>query len=174
MRTTLHDQFDTNVDLETEGVWITMGICKRTKSPIRFKLAAITNDNKNYQKLMETLGKPYRNVPDLSVEIVEELAKAGFIGAICLDWEGVEEFRTDKLEAAWAMMPSPDPTQQVEGVGTTEVEEKPYVPMPYSPENAKDLFDTLPRLYMQLSRIASNPQTFKANDPKDDEDTGKN
>lgn len=172
--TTLHDQFDTNEDLETDGVWVTMGICKRTKNPIRFKLAAITNDNKNYQKLMEDLGKPYRNVPDLSVDIVEELAKAGFIGAICLNWEGVEEFRKDKLEAAWAMMPTNETDLPDAENDSQEPVEKPYVPMPYSPENAKVLFDELPRLYMQLSRIAANPATFKVNDVKDDEQTGKN
>lgn len=166
MKTTLFEQFDVNADLETDGVWVTMGRDKKTEKPIAFKLTAITNENKKYQKLMATLGEPYRNVPDLDVEIVEEIAKAGFIGVILVDWDGVEEFRKDVRGPALEAMKV---AGEWDGNG-----DEPFVPMEFSKENAKALLDALPRLYMQLSRIAANPRTFKATDSEDDEKTGKN
>lgn len=143
----LKKQFGTNREKEEKGVWVEVGIDEENNLPIRFKIARLTQRNKEYQKTVAKHGRKYQNINNMPADIAFGISQKAFVDCILLDWENVAEYRTDKLN----VMP-----------GVKE--------MPFNKANATFLMKDIPDLYILLSNLAATPETFMDEDEEAEED----
>jgi len=145
----LKKQFGTNQDKEKEGVWVEVGIEEVNEKPIRFKIARLTQRNKEYQKTVTKHGRKYQNVNNIPADVALAISQKAFVDCILLNWENVLEYRTEQLSSGF---PSPNGEML----------------MPYNKANATFLMKDLPDLYLLLSNLAASPETFMDEDEEAD------
>lgn len=91
--TTIYDLYETDVELELEGVWVEL-----TKD-IKVKVAAL--GNRKHQEAIEKFTKPYRSQirsKTISSEVEEDLHVKAICKAVLVDWEGVTDKEGNKLD----------------------------------------------------------------------------
>jgi len=84
--TGLYDLYETDLDLEKEGVWVEI------TADIKVKIAAL--GNKNHQEAIEKFAKPYKSQirhKTISVEVEEDLHLKAIAKAVLVDWEGMTD-----------------------------------------------------------------------------------
>lgn len=127
----LYDQFETNSQCESDGLYIDYG--KNDKGEdIRFKIARAGGKNTAFAKSMERHTKPIRRLIDMNLLApakAEEITRKVFIESVLKGWEGVQ----DKAGAN----------------------------IPFTAENAERLFSELPDLFINLQEQARDASIFR-------------
>lgn len=110
----LYTQFGTDSNLETSGILLQYGQNSQGKD-ICIRIARAGGNNKQYQKRMETLIKPYRRQiqnETISNDLMEKLVQQAFAETVVLGWENVEgkdgkplEFNVDNCIALFKDLP---------------------------------------------------------------------
>ncbi|MCW2763977.1 MAG: hypothetical protein JWR85_4178 [Marmoricola sp.] len=137
----LHEQFATNPEKETNGVPVTFAPNKDKTVPT-FYVSRLGKSNKAYAKEMEKRTRPYRRQIELKTidpEVAESIFMDVFIATIMRGWDNVEL-----------------PILDAEGKPTKETEK-----VPFTEGNAKRLFTELPDLYDDLQEQARDAGNFR-------------
>ncbi|HWV46423.1 MAG TPA: hypothetical protein VN039_10475 [Nitrospira sp.] len=127
----LYEQFETNSQCETDGIFIDYGPNSKGKN-IRFKLARAGGKNIQFAKAMEKYSKPHRRMIELGLlapSVAEGIMRTVFIESVLKGWENVEDRAGAEL--------------------------------PYSPEAADALFTELPDLFTNLNELARDASNFR-------------
>lgn len=80
----IFDLFSTNVQFETDGIWIDYG------SYGRVKIARAGGKNRAFRSLMERRLRPYRsamNMGTMDEQVLERITRECFAETVVLDWE---------------------------------------------------------------------------------------
>lgn len=94
----LYSLFETNENLEQDGIWIEYGPASNGK-PIRIKIARSGGSNKEFNKRLEKATKPYRKIINsLNNEKAEEIYLQVFAETVVLAWENVENRSGSEME----------------------------------------------------------------------------
>ena len=96
----LYTQFGTDSNLETSGILLQYGQNSQGKD-ICIRIARAGGNNKQYQKRMETLIKPYRRQiqnETLDNDIADKITKEVYAQTVVLGWENVEDENGEELE----------------------------------------------------------------------------
>lgn len=136
----LYKQFETNKDVENDGIVLEYGMS--TRGPISIRISRAGGANTRFAKLMEAKVKPYRRQVQnetMDKALAEKIAKEVYAETVVIGWENVE-------------MPV-----IVNGEATKELE---FVP--YTVENAIRLFTDLPDLYADIVEQAQRSALFRA------------
>lgn len=129
----LYKQFETNVSVENEGVFVDVGIINEDGSTPEFKLARMGKTNKRYTKTLNRVTRPHERAIQLGTmneAVAERLFREVFVDAILLDWRNVQDREGKKL--------------------------------PFNRDNALKLLTDLPELYDELQDKAKKSATFRA------------
>jgi len=127
----LYDQFSTNKQAETVGIWIKYDLEDGKPSP-RFLVARVGGSNIKFSKALAALMKPHQYAMQngsLSIEKQNAIVLEAFCSTVLLNWENV--VTQDGAELAFCK------------------------------ENAIGLFTDLPELYEDLKGQASSMALFK-------------
>lgn len=133
----LSKQFETNANLEVNGVPVTVGDANPDGSFVTFILARAGKSNKNYQKALTRAAAPFSRQLRMNIEVpqLEEAYKAVFCDVVLRGWSNV---------------PKADVTGNKEDSGYIE----------FNKQNAMALFNRLPELYEFLQEQASSASLF--------------
>lgn len=109
----IYEQFGTNKDSETNGVWVETGDEKTSPA---FKLARMSSTNKKYSKALEAATRKHKaalRVGALPTEKAVKIEKEVFVSTILLDWRNIsdkngKELKFDKSNALKVMHDLPD------------------------------------------------------------------
>jgi len=91
----LFEAFETDKNLENEGVWFEI------QPGVRFKCARMGSMNKTYKRTLSQKMKPHQRQYQqgtLDETLGENLLKDVFIESVLLDWEGVTDRKGEPLE----------------------------------------------------------------------------
>ena len=91
----LFEAFETDKNLENEGVWFEI------QPGVRFKCARMGPMNKTYKRTLSQKMKPHQRQYQqgtLDETLGENLLKDVFIESVLLDWEGVTDRKGEPLE----------------------------------------------------------------------------
>jgi hypothetical protein len=127
----LYSQFKTNANLEIDGIWIEYGINDKGK-PIRIKIARAGGNNKAFTKAMERVTRPYRRAIQ-SGTLSNEVAEKLY-----------REAFAETVVLGW---------ENVEGPNG--------VALMFTKDNAVQLFNDLPDLFVDLRDQASQAALFR-------------
>lgn len=104
--TSLYDLYETNLDLEQEGVWVEIA------EGIELKVAALGNPN--HQEAMERFSKPYKSQmrqKTIAKDIEEDLHMKAIAKAVLVDWKGVTDRKGKEIvysfENAYKLLTDP-------------------------------------------------------------------
>ena len=89
----LYSQFQTDKNVEKEGVVLTYGMNSKNK-PIEIRIARAGGANVRYNKLLEAATKPYRRQlqnETMDNELAEQITQKVYAQSILLGWENVED-----------------------------------------------------------------------------------
>ena len=128
----LYAQFGTDKNLECTGILLQYGQNSQGKD-ICIRIARAGGSNKQYQKRMEALVKPYRRQiqnETISNDLMEKLVQQAFAETVVLGWENVED--------------------------------KDGKPMEFTVDNCLNLFKDLPDLFKDIQDQAQRSALFKA------------
>lgn len=128
----LYAQFGTDKNLESTGILLQYGQNSQGKD-ICIRIARAGGSNKQYQKRMEALVKPYRRQiqnETISNDVMEKLVQQAFAETVVLGWENVED--------------------------------KDGKPMEFTVDNCLNLFKDLPDLFKDIQDQAQRSALFKA------------
>lgn len=128
----LYAQFGTDKNLESTGILLQYGQNSQGKD-ICIRIARAGGSNKQYQKRMEALVKPYRRQiqnETISNDVMEKLVQQAFAETVVLGWENVED--------------------------------KDGKPMEFTVDNCLTLFKDLPDLFKDIQDQAQRSALFKA------------
>ena len=138
MKQSLYNQFSTNGEKESNGVWQEV-LKLEDGRKVRFKLSRMGKSNKKYNKALNVATKPHKRAIQLetmNTELAEEIFMAVFIKTIVMDWENVVDQDGNDLE--------------------------------FNKANATKLFTDLPELYETLQEFANDISIFKDAELEDD------
>jgi hypothetical protein len=133
----MYDVFETDEDLETNGVWIDYG-------EFRVKIASAGQGNKNYVRYAEKKLKPVRRALEagaLSNKRSQAIMADIYARTVILDWEIQDGDEENKM---------------VQGI-----EDKNGKVIPFTEENVEITLKNLPRLFMDLQEQASSLANFR-------------
>lgn len=128
----LFKTFGTDKDMEKDGIWIQYGETPDGK-PVRFRIARAGGANTEYAKASEKALKPYRKMIQNDA-LEEELAQ-----------KILRKVFVDTVLLGW---------ENVRNIDDKDI--------PFSKENAIDLFTKLPDLLMDLRKDSEKTALFKA------------
>ena len=138
----IYDTFETDLDLETNGVWIDYGDC-------RILIASAGQGNKKYVRYAEKKLKPVRR--DLNSGAMGNARSQAIMAdiyavSIVLDWK-----------------------TEVDGKLEVGIESKEQADLlPFNQENVKQTLILLPRLFLDLQEQAGSLATFRKEDLEND------
>ena len=127
----LYSQFQTDENLEKEGIWIQYGETDKGE-PIRIKIARAGGQNIKFTKALDHATKPYRKAiqtNSLDAKTADSLYRNAFIDTVVLDWVNVEDRDGKKMD--------------------------------FNKENCLKLFKDLPDLFNDLREQAANASLFR-------------
>lgn len=127
----LYSQFETNANVEKEGIILQYGKTDAGKS-IEIRIARSGGANTRYAKLLEAATKPYRRQlqnETMDNDVAEAITQKVYAQAIVLGWENVED-RDGK-------------------------------PIPFSVDNCIKLFKDLPELWSDIQVQAGRASLFR-------------
>lgn len=136
----LYQLFKTDKNLEKDGIWLEYGMTDDQR-PIRIKIARAGGSNTAYSKALEKAARPHRKAiqtQTLDNKVADAMYKGVFAETVVLDWENVE-------------FPVKDDEGNVTGMEAR----------PYSKDNALQLFNDLPDLFLDLREQAANVSLFR-------------
>ena len=96
----LYTQFETNRDIEKEGIVLQYGLNSK-KKPIEIRIARAGGANEHYNKLLEAKVKPYRRQiqnETLDNAVAEKITKEVYAASVILGWSGVEDRNGNELQ----------------------------------------------------------------------------
>lgn len=129
----------TDKNAEVEGVWIEVDVNDHNEQPIEIKVAHMGRTNKTYTKKLDQVTKPYNasiQNETMPVELGDKLLRSVFVDTILLDWRN---------------LPKSDLT------GNNDDSED----LPYTRENALELFKELPGVYEHWEDLAKKKANFR-------------
>lgn len=134
----LSKQYQTNSELENNGVPISAGDANPDGSFATFILARASKTNKAYQAALTKAAAPYQRQIQMKIDVSAQLEKA-FMGVFC-----------DTVLRGWSNVLKADVTGDDKATGFIE----------YSKQNAIALFERLPELYDFLQEQANSASLF--------------
>jgi len=132
----MYDTFSTDKQSETEGVWVDYG-------QFRVRLARAGGANKNYQKQLERISRPYRRAiatDSLDPQVASGILKKTYAKAVITGWEVM---RDDEF---------------VSGIDQPDIDE----PAPFNEENVLKALTDLDDLFLDLQSQASGIALYRA------------
>lgn len=96
MTSALRQQFKTDPDLETAGVWVPLGPTTDGEKTTAIRLRRMGGANKAFEKALIQGLKPIKAQMDAGVankEVQEKIVQVAFIATVVVDWEYMEDFR---------------------------------------------------------------------------------
>lgn len=130
----MYSAFETDEDLETGGVWLDYG-------DFQVKIASASQANKNYVRYAEKALKPVRRAMSagtLSNERSQAIMADIYAKTIVLDW-----------------------MVRVDGEMKTGIEGRDGSVLPFNSDNVKQVFLTLPNLFLDIQEQASSIANFR-------------
>lgn len=131
----LYDTFQTDDNLEQNGIWVDYG-------DFRVKIAAASSKNKKYEKVAERRYKPVRKLAEvgaLSSERAQQIVAGIYAEAVVLDWE-------TRVKNEWK-----------KGIEAPEGDKL----LPVNQENVESTLMALPRLLQDLQEQAGSMVNFQ-------------
>ena len=89
----LYTQFQTDKNVEKDGVVLTYGMNSK-KKPIEIRIARAGGANIRYSKLLEAATKPYRRQlqnETMDNDLAEQITQKVYAQSVVLGWENVED-----------------------------------------------------------------------------------
>lgn len=146
----LRGTFKTDLNAETEGVELEVGVNEFNGQPITIRLSRMSKSNKRYTKKLEAVTRPHQsaiNNESLDNDLAQKMLQGVFVDTILLGWGNVPKF---------------DLTGKEEDKSKT---------LDFTRENALALFAELPDLYDDWEDRAKKAAAFRE---KASEDTAGN
>ena len=140
----MYDVFETDEDLESNGVWIDYG-------DFRVKIASAGQGNKNYVRYAEKKLKPVRRAIEsgaLSNKRSQAIMADIYAHTVILDWE---------------IQKGEDENKMIQGI-----EDPNGKIIPFTQENVEITLKNLPRLFMDLQEQASSLANFRKEELEED------
>lgn len=134
----LYDDFETDLTVEKQGVWIEYSPNKDGSVP-GFKVARLCKTNQKYQKLLEARSRPHRRAAEvgtLSEEVAEGVYMGVFIDSIIVE--------------------------------TRNLQDREGKPVKGTKENLTTLFRALPELYEDLAERSKKISLFRTEAVEDE------
>lgn len=128
----LYDQFKTDAAKENDGVAVVVGTNDNDGSEIKFMLARTGKSNKEYTKLLAATFKPHQRALDMKTMSDALAAKL------------MRDVFIGSVLKGWQ-----------------NVQDESGAPIPFTKENAAQLFDKLPELYDDLEARSKDISLFR-------------
>lgn len=147
----MFDQFETDTNLETDGIWLDYG-------DFRVKIARAGGSNKRYLSYAETKTKPFRRAIAAGT-MPEERSRALlfdiFAKTIILDWQVADGVDEETGETIWKQ----------------GIHKKGGGVLDFSAENVLMTFKLLPAIFFDIQQAAESIALFRKQEMEED---GKN
>lgn len=147
----MFDQFETDANLETDGIWLDYG-------DFRVKIARAGGSNKRYLSYAETKTKPFRRAIAAGT-MPEERSRALlfdiFAKTIILDWQVADGVDEDTGDTIWKQ----------------GIHKKGGGVLDFTPENVLMTFKLLPAIFFDIQQAAESIALFRKQEMEED---GKN
>lgn len=135
----LRKTFKTDLNAETEGVWVETAVNDHNNLPIKVKLSRMSKANKRYTKKLDLVTKPHMSAIQndaMDNGLADKMLREVFADTILLGWENL-------------------PTSELTG-NDNDVDD-----LPFTRENALALFEELPGLYDDWEALAKKSAIFR-------------
>lgn len=96
----LYNTFETNKDLEKDGILLDYGF-NRKNEPVQIRIARAGGGNVRFAKVLEQRMRPYKRAianETMDNKVAEKLLVETYADAVILGWSGVEDREGNELE----------------------------------------------------------------------------